>query len=81
MGQSRLINDLFEILTDAASDSDFSVFPPRFSEHLEETEISDRHVIRTVVDYISGMTERQAIELHQRLTGASLGSVLDLFSP
>ncbi len=80
-GQSRLVSDLFEILTDAASDSDFSVFPPRFSEHLEETEASERHVIRTVADYISGMTERQAIELHQRLTGASLGSVLDPFSP
>lgn len=80
-GQSRLVSDLFEILTDAASDSDFSVFPPRFSEHLEETEASERHIIRTVADYISSMTERQAIELHQRLTGASLGSVLDPFSP
>ena len=80
-GQRRLIEDLFEILTDAASDSDFSVFPPRFSERLEETEASDRQVIRTVADYISSMTERQAIELHQRLTGASIGSVLDPFSP
>ena len=80
-GQRRLVAELFEILTGAASQSDFSIFPPRFSEHLEETEASERHIIRTVADYISGMTERQAIELHQRLTGASLGSVLDPFSP
>ena len=56
------------------------MFPPRFSERLE-TDHSDRHVTRIVSDYISGMTERQTIELHQRLTGASLGSVSDSQTP
>ena len=78
-GQRKLIGELFEILADAALESDFSVFPPRFSEHLEEIGNSKRQIARTVADYISGMTERQAIELHQRLTG--VGSVLDPFSP
>ena len=84
-GQRRLIEDLFAILTDA-SKSELGVFPPRFRELLESTprssgsEASSREVSRVISDYISGMTEREAIELHQRLTGASLGSVLDPFS-
>ncbi len=86
-GQRRLIADLFEILADAARKSDFGVFSPRFSEHLQDTlraegrKASDREITRVAADYISGMTEREAIELHQRMTGASLGSVLDPFSP
>ena len=86
-GQRKLIEDLFQVLTGAVSESQIGVFPPRFAELLEEarsangSKIPDRQIARTVADYISGMTERQAIELHQRLTGASLGSVLDPFSP
>ena len=83
-GQRKLISDLFYIFQKAAADSDFNIFPPMFSEHMEETlhTINDdddkkREIAHTVSDYISGMTERQAIEIHQRLTGASLGSVLD----
>ena len=85
-GQRKMIKELFEILTDAASASDFSVFPPRLSEDLRQARLgkqckaSHRVISRTVADYISSMTERQAIELHQRLTGTSLGSVLDPFS-
>ena len=85
-GQRKLIEDLFEILNDAISKSELGVFPPRFRELLEDTPRSSgsgapsREVSRVISDYISGMTERQAIELHQRLIGASLGSVLDPFS-
>ena len=85
-GQRKLIEDLFEILNNAISKSELGVFPPRFRELLEDTPRSSgsgapsRDVSRVISDYISGMTERQAIELHQRLTGASLGSVLDPFS-
>ena len=79
-GQVRMIENLFEILHNAATKPDFSIFPPRFSERLED-DSSERHITRTVADYISGMTERQTIELHQRLTGASLGSVSDTLTP
>ncbi len=85
-GQRRLIEDLFAILSEAISKSEIGVFPPRFRELLEGTPCisgngaSSREVSRVIADYISGMTDRQAIELHQRLTGASLGSVLDPLS-
>lgn len=82
-GQRKLISDLFGIFLDAASNSDFNIFPPMFSEYMRETlhtmngDDKKREIARTVSDYISGMAERQVIEIHQRLTGASLGSVLD----
>ena len=86
-GQRKVIEDLFGILTDAASRNDFGVFTPRFSERLRgalpdlSSDESKREITRTVSDYISGMTEREAVELHRRLSGASLGSVLDPFAP
>ena len=82
-GQRKLISDLFHIFQKAAADSDFNIFPPMFSEYMRDTlptmnhNDKKREIARAVSDYISGMTERQAIEIHQRLTGASLGSVLD----
>ena len=82
-GQRRLIEDLFKILAEAAEESNFDMFPTRFSERMTEAldkvagEERRREVARFVADYISGMTERQAIEIHSRLVGVSLGSVLD----
>ena len=32
---------------------------------------------RVIADLVSGMTERQAIEMYRRLTGIELGSVFD----
>ena len=84
-GQRKVIEDLFGILLDAASRKDFGVFPPRFAESLRD--MADEGIdaasdlARTVSDYISGMSERESVELHRRLTGASLGSVLDPFGP
>lgn len=85
-GQRRLVEDLFNFLTDAISNSNMDVFPPRFREHLQhaqsnsENGVSDRENTRIIADYISGMTEREAIALHGRLTGRDLGSVLDPLS-
>ena len=79
-GQVSMIRDLFEILSAEASGRRFSIFPPRFSERLEQDH-SERNIARSVADYISGMTERQTVELRQRLTGASLGSVSDTPTP
>ena len=82
-GQRRLIEDLFKILAESAEESNFDIFPTRFSERMTEAldkvtgEERRREIARFVADYISGMTERQAIEIHSRLVGVSLGSVLD----
>ena len=85
-GQRKVIEDIFNILSNAASQMDFGVFPTRFSEGLEDAlaengGLSTREITRTVSDCIAGMSERESVEIHNRLTGASLGSVLDPFGP
>lgn len=76
-GQSNLIKSLFTILAEAAgTPGDQYIFPPFFQEQLALGQ-SDSAVLRTVADYIASMSEAQAVEIHQRLTGQSLGSGID----
>ena len=81
-GQRSLISGLFGIFQDAAWNSDLRIFPPIFAEQFRgiqalPSDVRKYETVRTISDYISGMTEREVIENHQRLTGLSLGSVLD----
>jgi dGTPase len=76
-GQRRVISDLFEILRRSAeSKVDLAVFPGLFQEMLEECGTNQER-LRVVADFIASMTEVQAIELHRRLIGSSLGSGID----
>lgn len=80
-GQRRILADLFRIIRDAA-DSNRDMLPPGHRELLEQSEkglsAQQRSAARTriVADIIAGMTEKQAIEMHRRLTGADVGTVL-----
>lgn len=77
-GQRALVRSLFTILGDAAnSRDDWHVFPENFQESLTLVYPNNEQQLRIVADVISSMTEQQLIGLHQRLTGASLGSALD----
>jgi dGTPase len=69
-GQRRVIRGLFECFREAARRGRFSVFPVFHQELLRGA--SPREATRVVVDLISGMTERQATAMYQRLAGASL---------
>jgi dGTPase len=73
-GHRRLIQSLFAILRDAARvEDDQFVFPPYYREKLQQaTNESER--LRTVADYVASLSESQAINLNQRLTGQALGS-------
>jgi len=76
--QRRLIRELFEIFTSAATDQrQLTVFPFGVREEIEGAGGDKELVVRTVADFLSGLTERQVINLHRRLMGASVGSVLD----
>lgn len=76
-GQSNLIKSLFTILAQAASIlGDRYIFPPYYQEQLALGN-DEAARLRTVADYIASMSEAQAIEVHQRLTGQSLGSGID----
>lgn len=76
-GQRGVIRRLFEIYMDAGSGSKHrSLFPPYYRKALEES-WDDKGTRRTVIDLIAGMTEDQALAVHNRLTGVSLGSGLE----
>lgn len=76
-GQTRLIETLFEIFHSAAQSpnpQDWDLFPFSFREQLEATtRRSERS--RIVIDLIAGMTEAQAVQMYQRLTGTGQSSV------
>lgn len=78
-GQRALIRSLFELFCKAAKDGDTSIFPLYFRDKLERMSSESRGVKRIVADLISGMSEAQVVAVHQRLTGFSLGSALDMY--
>jgi dGTPase len=75
-GQQKIIRDLFTIFLEAANGKNLAILPFAYREQLDSGMDSEMKV-RTVADLISSFTERQAINLHRRLTGISLGSILD----
>lgn len=81
-GQRHIIGRLFEIFNDAAELKEFDIFPASFRERMERLiedgkyDAKDERV-RIIADLLSGMTEHQVIAIHQRLTGVSLGTVMD----
>jgi dGTPase len=83
-GYSAVIQALFTILSDAASldksgnrTNNLGIFPDFYRERLERARADSDAIPRAVADTIASLTEAQAISLHQRLTGQSLGAVLD----
>ncbi len=78
-GQRALIRSLFEIFCKAAKDGDRTIFPLYFRDKLDRNADDGLAVKRIVADLISGMSESQVVAVHQRLTGLSLGSALDMY--
>jgi dGTPase len=76
-GHKRLIEALFGTLCDAGSSRrDRRLFPAFYRELLGDSP-SDALIVRTTADLIASMTESQAVAMHHRLTGISLGGALD----
>ena len=79
-GQREIIKDLFEILFDAVNptnEEDKDIVPNPFHETVKNLSpsVSNKRICRVVTDIITNMTEKQAIQLHERLTGRSPGSI------
>ena len=83
-GKRTIIKTLFDVYW-AASAGDLTMLPPAHQERLskalreaESQEIQEEEArVRSVCDIICSMTDEQAVKMCIRLTGASLGSVLD----
>lgn len=78
-GQEELLTDLFEILSDAADEGAFNLFPDPFREYLYGIEApgDERARFRIVADCLAGLTEQEVISLHGTLTGRRMGSAID----
>lgn len=77
-GQRRLITDLFEAfcgLTEGRSTKPTGDFIR--SAYHNRPAIASSHAARLTADYISSLTEAQALQLHGRITGLAPGSVRD----
>lgn len=77
-GQQKLISDLFDILYDAASpsmDEDPDIIPNPFREEVKSGLSSSQEVCRIVCDTITSMTEKQTVQMYERLTGRAPGSL------
>ena len=75
-GQRRVVRDLYNIYQEAATGSSRHIFPKSYQERLAFS-MSPQETIRIIADLLASMTEQQLLAMHQRLTGISLGSVLD----
>ncbi|TKX64892.1 dGTPase, partial [Halorubrum sp. SP9] len=79
-GQIQVIDELFELLYDEAAPKsvDTSAILEPYRERLNDTdEDDDTARARIVADMISNMTETQAIEMYERMSGARPGSLQD----
>lgn len=78
-GHAQLVKNLIETLCDAASDRDrdIKILPEFYREQLLDSGFDEDVIVRSVADTVASMTEAQAIGLHGRLLGYSLGSALD----
>lgn len=77
-GQRTVIRRLFtEVLNDTLASAGGAQLLPRFHRDLIERDGSQANVIRCVSDFISSLTEPQAIAFHNRITGTSLGTDLE----
>ena len=72
-GQHRIISDLFTTYRKAAESGDLAVLPVGMREAIAD----GVPVLRAAADAVSALTERQAVVLWRRLTGAAQGTLLD----
>lgn len=77
-GQVLMIKTLFDTFYEAAlspNPGDWDIFPFGYRERLETTDSREERT-RIVIDLIASMTEPQAMQMYQRLTGTSQSSML-----
>jgi dGTPase len=77
-GQERVVDELHEIYESAARNTTdgHKLFPLAQREMLDGIKRPDQ-AQRIATDFVAGLTEPMAYELHHRLTGVSPGSILD----
>jgi dGTPase len=76
-GQRVIIEELYKVFESAAlGKTSNKIFPAFFRDRLQEASV-ESELKRTCIDLIAGLTEIQAVAIHQRLTGLVIGNSLD----
>lgn len=76
-GQKQVIRRLFNVYADAAaSRRKWGIFPPYYKDRLRKSSSQSART-RIVVDLITGMTEKQAVETYRQFTGIRHSSSLE----
>ena len=79
-GERTVIRTLFTLFREKASSGDVEMFAEPYKQALQHSKeagsLAADH-IRVVIDMISSMTESQALRLHNRLAGVTIGSIHD----
>jgi dGTPase len=85
-GQRKIIRTLFQTykeVTEEKTGARMDLFPTRYQERLKElaggSNTNREEGVRILVDVIADMTEYQAFQTFQRITGSSPGSFLEFF--
>ena len=85
IGQRHVIDELYQEFMAAAMSGKVQMFPTNFREKILQLGSPSSYkrpekvmLARIIADLIVGMTEAQALEMHQRLTGQGIGSILDV---
>jgi dGTPase len=80
-GTRAIISNLCRVFYDALEHGNLAMLPfsvrDEIAESQQDGKINKELAVRHVVDLVAGMTEQQAISLHSRFTGNSIGSILD----
>jgi dGTPase len=84
-GQHRIITELFDVTYEAIHREEWWVFPTGYERVVEEayqngTPADDSRTLaaRLAADFVSSLTEQQAVALHRRVTGAEMGRLMSL---
>ena len=81
-GQQQIMAKLFTIFKQAVDTKQLDIFPASYRDMLEDLRLTGRYdrgkePLRIVADLLAGLTEQQAVGMYQRLTGMSLGTVMN----
>lgn len=76
-GQKRIVKCLFECFSEAAHDGTPPVIPAAFAKELDLCRNNEAQSARLAADVIASLTDAEAAYTFRRISGVSLGSVLD----
>src|SRR5207244_6762769 len=78
--QREIIVKLFQIFLEAGTsrkEERLNIFPFAFRDEIRDVQWDIKLAKRVVADMIGSMGDQELVRLYQRLTGGSLGSVVD----